>query len=91
MADTKISNPGKYFIMCNFANDLHGASEKQKPAAEFRKSCADSFTESQVARLISEEYGFDEEAVAKELEKKSRILTMQMITSIRQMITRQTA
>ena len=91
VADTKISNPGKYFIMCNFANDLHGASEKQKPAAEFRKSCADSFTESQVARLISEEYGFDEEAVAKELEKKSRILTMQMITSIRRMITRQTA
>ena len=66
VAEAKETNPGKYFVMCNFANDLHGATPNQNVASAFRRSCADTFKESKVAKLISDEYGFDEEAVEQE-------------------------
>ena len=68
VSDVEASDPGKYFVMRNFGNDLHGATENQQLAQSFRKQCADTFKEANLAGILAKEYGYEAVQVQHELE-----------------------
>ena len=70
VAESRVNNTGKFFVMNNFAHDLHGSTSNQDIVNRFRKSCADTLKEANIVRQYANEMGFDEDEVQKELEKQ---------------------